>query len=77
MRKYRGQSQATTRQERDRDTLPSRAARIVEDADLLREVLRRACFIDPKFVKAALQDAEKRIDAVREGGYVERYSTPP
>lgn len=77
MRKHRGASQATTRQEREMDSLPGRAARIIEDEVLLEEVLRRACFIKPERVRAALDEAQVRIGTAREGGYVERFGKNP
>jgi hypothetical protein len=73
VRKYRGASQSTTTPERERDTLPSRATRVVEDEDLLREVLRRACLINPELVKAALEDGEARVNAIQDGGYMKQF----
>lgn len=73
MRKRRGASQASTRPEREAESLPGRAARVVDDAALLREVLRRACLIEPELVRAMLADAELRLRVAREGGYVERF----
>ena len=49
------------------------AAQIVEDADLLAEVLRRAALICPDAMRSALRDADARFDAIRTGGYVERF----
>ncbi len=49
------------------------AVRIVEDEDLLREVIRRACLVRPGIVREMLEAADERMTSVLNGGYVERF----
>ncbi len=54
------------------------AVRIVENADLLAEVLRRAVLIDPEAVKRALANGQARMKAARgkAGRYGQDIATP-
>lgn len=54
MRKQR----ASSRRKSQADALLSQVDRIVEDIDLLHEVLRRACLIEPEIVRAVLQETD-------------------
>lgn len=53
--------------------LEGEARRIVDNAELLTEVIRRACFLYPGLVREMLEATDERGTAILIGGYVERF----